>query len=85
LINAGWVGKVGGIIFVGLNLALVFAVTAGFLLAGGGSMAAAWTVFVLTIPFMVFVLPYFMGVALVGRGERSSRKHTVTTEVTMHG
>ena len=56
--------------FVTLNVALALAVTAGPVLAGSGSVAAAWTVFVLTIPFMVFVLPYFVGVALLGRGSQ---------------
>jgi hypothetical protein len=68
--SAGWVGKVGGGVFVGLNLALALTVTVGIILAGSGSAGAAWTVFVLTIPFMVFVLPYFVGVALLGRGSQ---------------
>ena len=37
----------------------------GLILAGSGSTAAAWTVYVLTIPFMMFILPYFMGVVLI--------------------
>jgi len=70
--------------FVTLNVALTLAVTAGPVLAGSGNVAAAWTVFVLTIPFMVFVLPYFVGVALIrhgSRGERVARKHVVVEEV----
>jgi hypothetical protein len=53
-----------------VNLALALAVTIGLILAGlilAGSAVAAWTVFILTIPFMVFILPYFMGVALMRR------------------
>jgi hypothetical protein len=68
LIKAGWIWKIGGRIFVALNLALALAVTIGLILAG--SVVAAWTVFILTIPFMVFVLPYFVGVALLGRGSQ---------------
>ena len=30
-------------------------------LAGYGSVVGAWTAYVLSIPFMVFVLPYFLG------------------------
>ena len=71
LTRSGWLGKVGGSIFVGLNLALALTVTVAIVLAGGGSTAAAWTAFVLSIPFMVFILPYFVGVALVGRGGRA--------------
>lgn len=70
LMSAGWVGKVGGGVFVGVNLALALTVTVGIVLAGGGSAGAAWTVFVLTIPFVVFVLPYFVGVALLRRGSQ---------------
>jgi hypothetical protein len=65
LIKAGWIGKTGGHVFVGLNLALALIVTAGIILAGSGSTAAAWTAYILTIPFMVFILPYFVGVALI--------------------
>jgi hypothetical protein len=72
LMSAGWVGKVGGGVFVGLNLVLALTVTVGIILAGSGSAGAAWTVFVLTIPFMVFVLPYFVGVALLGRGSQGN-------------
>ncbi len=66
LVKAGWIGKTGGHVFVVLNLALALAVTIGLILAG--SAVAAWTVFILTIPFMVFVLPYFVGVALMNAG-----------------
>ncbi len=72
LIRAGWLGRVGGGVFVGLNLALALVVTAGIILAGGGSAVAAWTAYNLTIPFMVFILPYFVGVALVRHGGRTS-------------
>ena len=78
LMKAGWTGRVGGGIFAGLNLALVLTVTLAIVLAGSGSVAA-WAVFVLTIPFMAFILPYFMGAALVGRGSRgesSGRERT---------
>ncbi len=65
LSRAGWLGRIGGAFFVALNIALAVALVAGVVLAAGGSVAAAWAAFVLTIPFMVFVLPYFLGVALV--------------------
>lgn len=73
--RAGWLGKVGGYIFVALNLVLALAVTVGFVLAG--STVAAWMVFVLTIPFMVFILPYFMGVTLLGI-KKVAEKHEGT-------
>lgn len=72
LVTAGWLGKVGGL-FVALNLALALLVATGLFLAGGDSATAAWLVFVLTIPFVAFILPYFLGLALIrqsGRGER---------------
>lgn len=72
LVKAGWLGKVGGGIFVASNLALSVVVAAGILLAGAGSTVAAGTAYVLTIPFMVFVLPYFAGVALLRQGTRMS-------------
>jgi hypothetical protein len=81
LIRAGWLGKTGGRVFVALNLALALAVTTGLILAG--SVVAAWTVFILTIPFMVFILPYFAGVALIRRGshqEWAVRKDTVVAD-----
>src|SRR3712207_5905723 len=78
LVRVGWLGKVGGA-FVCLNLALALLVVAGLFLAGGGSQTAAWLVFVLTIPFMAFILPYFLGLALIrrsGRGERGAGVRT---------
>lgn len=80
LSRAGWLGRFGGGVFVGLNLALAFAAGGGIVLAGYGSAAGAWTAYVLTIPFMVFVLPYFVGVALLrrgGGGKRTSHKDGV--------
>ena len=65
LVKAGWIGKTGGHVFVALNLALALVATIGLILAG--SSVAAWTVFILTIPFMAFILPYFVGVALMRR------------------
>jgi hypothetical protein len=67
LVGAGWLGRSGGSVFVGLNLALAFAVVAGVILAGYGSAAGAWVAYVLSIPFMVFVPPYFLGAALLFR------------------
>ena len=77
LVRAGWLGQVGGSVFVALNLALTFAVTAGVILAGTGSAVAAWTAYILTAPFMAFILPYFLGVVLV---LRRSRKQPVVPE-----
>lgn len=67
LVRVGWLGKVGGGVFICLNLALALLVATGLLLAGYGSQAAAWLVFFLTIPFMAFTLPYFLGLALIRR------------------
>jgi hypothetical protein len=75
LLRASWLGGVGGNIFVGLNLALAFAVTAGTIVAGYGSAAGAWTAYVLAIPFMVFVLPYFLGIALLRSGAGKTSQH----------
>ena len=74
LVRVGWIGKTGGRVFVTLNLALALAMTAGLILAGSGSTAAAWTVFILAIPFMVFILPYFVGVALMNAGARGTSR-----------
>ena len=65
LVSAGWLGRFAGNVFVGLNAALAFALMAGIILAGYGSEGGAWTAYVLSIPFMVFVLPYFLGVVLL--------------------
>jgi hypothetical protein len=74
LVRVGWIGKTGGRVFVTLNLALALAMTAGLILVGSGSTAAAWTVFILAIPFMVFILPYFVGVALMNAGARGASR-----------
>ena len=81
LVGAGWLGRFGGSAFVGLNLALAFAVITGTILAGYGSAAGAWTAYVLTIPFMVFVLPYFLGAMLITQGgaKRAHHNDGVTT------
>ena len=65
LVGAGWLGRFGGNVIVGLNLVLASAVITGVILAGYGSVAGAWTAYVLSIPFMVFVLPYFLGARLL--------------------
>jgi hypothetical protein len=67
LFGAGWLGRPGGSVFVGVNLAMAFAVVVGVILAGYGSAAGAWIAYVLSIPFMVFVPPYFLGAALLIR------------------
>lgn len=72
-VRAGYLGKTGGGVLVSLNLALVVVVAASIILAGTGSVIAAWTAFILTAPFMVFVLPYFLGTALV-RGRALERR-----------
>lgn len=65
LTRAGWLGRVGGRVFVAFNLAPALATMTGIILAGYGSAVGAWTALILTIPFMVFVLPYFLGAALI--------------------
>jgi hypothetical protein len=65
LVRANWLGRFGGGVFTGLNVALAFTAISGVILAGYGSAAGAWTAYVLTIPFMVFVLPYFLGAVLL--------------------
>jgi len=83
LARAGYLGKVGGGVFAGLNLALALAVSVGIVLAGNGNVFAAWTAFILTGPFMVFIMPYFVGVALLRRGVRgrvAASKDSLTTE-----
>jgi hypothetical protein len=72
LVGAGWLGRFGGSVFVGLNVALALTAVVGIMLAGYGSAAGAWTAYVLSIPFMVFVLPYFLGAVLL-RGEVAER------------
>src|SRR5918997_6017767 len=72
--RAKWLGKIGGSVFVALNLALALAVTAGIILAGSGSAAAAWAAHILNIPFMMFFLPHFGGVALLRRGAAEDRQ-----------
>jgi len=64
-----------GVAGVGLaGLVGVAAVLAGAV-AGPASTVAAWTAFVLTIPFMSTVLPYALGVSLL-RGRSSRNDHT---------
>jgi hypothetical protein len=66
LVGAGWLGRLGGSVFGGLNFALAFTVIAGIILAGYDSVAGARIAYVVSIPFMVFVLPYFLGAVLLG-------------------
>jgi hypothetical protein len=77
-VRVGWIGWAGGGVFVGLNLALGLAVATGVILAGYSSTVGAWTAYVLTIPFMVFVLPYFLGAALLQGGGGKRRLHNLT-------
>jgi hypothetical protein len=87
--KAGWVGKAGGYVFVALNLVAALFMTVGIVLAGAGSIFAAELVLILTIPFMVFILPYFMGVVLVRRGSREGaaieQEETVAAGTTLAG
>ncbi len=75
LARAGWIGRPGGWLATALGLALALAVTGGVLLAVGGSRPAAWLVYILTIPFMSAILPYFLGVALLRRGAAIAAEH----------
>jgi hypothetical protein len=84
LVRAGWLGRFGGSLFVGLNLALTLAVIVGIVLAGYGNAAGAWTAYVLSIPFMVFVLPYFLGAVLLGGWGWSSENERTTENVPWH-
>jgi hypothetical protein len=77
-VRSAYLGKVGGSIFVALNLSLAAVVTMGIVMAGTGNAIAAWTAFILTAPFMVFILPYFAGVALIRHGVSESRAHART-------
>ena len=72
LMRVRWLGRSSGSLLVSSNLVLALVVTIGIILAGG-SEVAAWTAYILTAPFMVFILPYFLGVALL-RGGRA--RHT---------
>jgi hypothetical protein len=64
-------------------------VTVGTVLAGGASTFAAGLVFLSTIPFMVFVLPYIIGVVLVRRGSFAlaaiEKEEAVTAGTTLAG
>ena len=75
LARAGWLGRVGGRITTALGLALALAVVLGILLAAAGSRGGALLAFALTIPFMSAILPYSLGVALLGRGDRAAPAH----------
>jgi hypothetical protein len=68
-------------VFVALNLVLALVVTTGIILAGVGSVVAAWTAYILTAPFMVFILPYFVDTALLkgGGGKSTGHKDGVAT------
>jgi hypothetical protein len=65
LVRVGWLGRAGGGLFAALNVALALLVVVGLSMAGSGGTTAAWLVFVLTIPFMAFILPYFLGLTLI--------------------
>ena len=71
MVRAGWLGRLGGGLFISLNVALTVVVLAGIILADV-SVVAAWTAYILTIPFMVFIMPYFVGVALMRPLRRKS-------------
>jgi len=71
MVRAGWLGRLGSGLFISLNVALTVMVLAGIILADV-SVVAAWTAYILTIPFMVFIMPYFVGVALMRPLRRKS-------------
>ena len=64
-----------------LWISLFLAVPVGRLrdLVGTDALIGAWTAYVLTIPFIVFVLPYFLGAALLlnGGGNRARPQGSV--------
>lgn len=81
LLRIGWVGKTGGTIFVTLGLALALVMGPGWLLLS--NPVVEFLLFLLGVPFMTVVLPYFLGVALVRRayrGDRAVRKDFVVKE-----
>jgi hypothetical protein len=81
LMRIGWLGKSGGSVFIALNFVLALVVTTGIILAGVSSVVAAWTAYILTAPFMVFILPYFVDTALLkgGGGKSTAHKDGVAT------
>ncbi len=81
LVRARYIGTSGGGAFVALNLVLATTVVTSIVLAGAGSVVGAWAAFVVTIPFMAFVLPYLLGVALIraGAGNSLARASSRTT------
>ncbi len=64
LMRVGWVGKLGGRVFVTLGLALSLVMGAGWLFLSNPVVQTA--LFFLGVPFMSVVLPYFVGVVLLG-------------------
>ena len=67
--RVGWVWPVRGRFAATLGTALALAIPAGALMAASGFQPAAALVFVVTIPFMSAILPYFLGLRLLSRDE----------------
>lgn len=68
LARSGWIGKTGGGVIVTLGLAFALVMGPGWLLLG--NQVVGFLIFFLGVPFMTVVLPYFLGVALLGRVHR---------------
>lgn len=71
LIEVGWIGRIGGAVFVTLGLALALIMGPGWLFLSNPIVKTL--LFFLGVPFMTVILPYFLGVALVRRGSRGGR------------
>jgi hypothetical protein len=67
--RSGWVWRMCGRIAAALAIALALTIPAGALMAANGFQPAAALVFVVTIPFMSAILPYFLGLTLLSRSE----------------
>ncbi len=81
LAKAGWIGRTAGTMFAALGLAPALVMGPGWLFLG--NPAVEGLLFFLGVPFMMVVLPYFLGVALICRPPRKQPifPETVVEEV----
>lgn len=71
LMKVGWIGSVGGTVVVTLGLVLALVMGPGWLFLN--NPAVEFLLFLLGVPFMTVVLPYFLGVALLNRAYEADR------------
>ena len=80
MLRTGWIGRTGGGIFVMLGSTLGLIMSAGWLFLDNPIVETL--LFFLGVPFVTVILPYYMGVVLIGDTSRRAKTvHSADTRV----